>query len=108
MLGMRSCAGAEKIAAPAGEKRAAAHLSNQNRGARPRKARPEGWEPFRDAPARVQSRFRKQLDRAHREPQIAIKLTCIECMGYSESEPRMCEALACPLFAFNRRIFGDG
>ncbi len=99
---------AEEIVDPAAEKQAAARSSDKNRPARPSKVRPEGWEPFSNAPEKVQRRFRGQLDRAHREPSTAIKLNCIECMGYSESEPRRCVTRTCPLFAFNRRIFGDG
>jgi|ETNmetMinimDraft_26_1059896.scaffolds.fasta_scaffold66915_2 hypothetical protein len=91
---------------PRAEKRAAARLSDKKNPVRPSKIRPQNWEPYRDAPAKVQRRFRKQLDRAHREPQVAIKLHCIECMGYSESEPSGCTTRSCPLFAFNRRIFG--
>jgi len=91
---------------PATEKRAAARPSHTKGSVRPPKIRPQGWDPYRDAPQQVQQRFRRQLDRAHREPQVAIKLLCIECMGYSESEPKGCSDLTCPLFAFNRRIFG--
>ena len=87
------------------EKRPAARPSDTESPARPPKIRPQGWAPYRDAPKRVEQRFRKQLDRAHREPQVAIKLYCVECMGYSESEPRGCTDRTCPLFAFNRRIF---
>ena len=36
---------------------------------------------------------------------IAIKLSCIECMGYSESEPKRCAAMTCPLYPWNRWIF---
>ncbi len=35
----------------------------------------------------------------------AIKLFCIECMGYSEGEPKRCAATSCPLYALNRWIF---
>lgn len=93
---------------PGAEKRAAARPSDKKSSARPRKIRPPGWEPYRDAPERVRRRYRKQLERAHREPQVAIRLNCIECMGYSQSAPRDCSARTCPLYAFNRRIFGPG
>ena len=94
-----------EIVAPAREMRATARPTGKDRRGGRSKTRPEGWVPFRDAPEKVRRRFQKQLDRAHREPTVAIKLFCIECMGYSESEPRSCAALTCPLYALNRRIF---
>jgi hypothetical protein len=90
------------------EKRAAARPSDQQACSRPAKVRPVEWTPYCNAPDRVQKRFRKQLDRAHREPQVAIKLFCIECMGYEEAEPKHCPSTACPLYALNRRIFCSG
>ncbi len=74
--------------------------------ARP-KVRPEGWEPFVNAPERVRRYYRGLLARAHREPRAAMQLFCIECMGYSARKAANCACLSCPLYAFNRRIFGS-
>ena len=94
------------------EKRSTERSTHKNEPSRRSKSRPAEWEPFRDAPGRVQRRFRKQLARAHQQPMTAIKLFCIQCMGYSEAEPRHCAATTCPLYAFNRwtfaRIEGPG
>lgn len=81
-------------------------LARAKRGPRRPPQRPDGWVPFGNAPKGIQRRYRKLLDDAHRRPMAAMKLFCIECMGYSATEPKLCEALACPLYAYNRRMFG--
>lgn len=73
---------------------------------RPR-VRPEGWEPFSNAPESTRRRYRGLIARAHAEPMRAIELFCIECQGYSPQEAAKCACLSCPLYAFNRRTF-DG
>ena len=72
---------------------------------RPRE-RPGGWEPYGNAPKGIRRRYRKQLAECHRRPTVAIKLFCIECLGYSGTEPKLCEAKSCVFWAYNRRIFG--
>ena len=68
---------------------------------------PEGWQPFANAPPAVRRRYAKQLRviTEGRRPLLGIKLSCIECMGYSAAEARRCDSRSCPLYPFNRRIF---
>jgi hypothetical protein len=75
--------------------------------ARPRRS-PEGWEPYAHAPVAIRRRFIKALQECHRSPTTAIKLFCIECFGYSATEPKHCEATNCVLWPYNRRMFKTG
>jgi hypothetical protein len=36
-------------------------------------------------------------------PRTAIKLFCIECMGYSPKDARACSTTECPIYRYMRR-----
>jgi hypothetical protein len=94
-----------EIVDPGAEKRSTAPPTDRPRHSRRSIPRPPEWEPLKHAPERVQRRFANQLARAHQQPRVAIKLNCIECMGYVESEPGRCEATGCLFYAYNLRLF---
>jgi len=53
---------------------------------------------LRDAPRKYQAMYRKAWRGTSRKS--AIRAHCLECVGYSEEEVRLCTAPACPLFEF--------
>lgn len=57
------------------------------------------------APALAQRRYAQMAHRALWQPSPAIKLFCIECMGYSYPDAKGCENERCPLWAVSRRLF---
>ena len=51
----------------------------------------------------VPSKFRKLYDRVmsgKASPRQAIKMQCLECFGYVQTETGRCDNYACPLYAY--------
>lgn len=57
------------------------------------------------ADSRSQVRLRKLAYRALYSQRAAIKLFCLECMGYSHADAKACQTPRCPLWAMSNRIF---
>lgn len=51
-----------------------------------------------DAPRKYQAMYRRAWTGKSRK--AAIRAHCLECVGYSEEEVRLCTAPACPLFEY--------
>lgn len=60
-----------------------------------------------DAPVKYQRRWRKLAGQAHRSFKGAIELKCIDCCAWDRKEAKECQVKECPLWAINRKIFGD-
>ena len=54
-----------------------------------------------DAPAKYRSLYRRAW--AGKSRKAAIRVFCLECVGWSEDEVRRCTAPACPLYEFRLR-----
>lgn len=54
-----------------------------------------------DAPAKYRGMYRKAWEGKSRK--AAIRAFCLECVGWSEHEVRLCTAPACPLFEFREQ-----
>jgi hypothetical protein len=51
----------------------------------------------------VPPKFRKQYLRVlsgKASPRVAIKINCLECVGFSANEVKECTALACPMHRY--------
>ena len=70
-------------------------------------ARPKGFDPCVNMPATTRNRFRGAIKACHRQPSAAIRLFCMECMGYSLPDARGCDTKTCPLWALSRRYFKE-
>lgn len=57
------------------------------------------------APALAQRRYRNMAMQALKWRGPAIKLFCIECMGYSYPDAKACDTERCPLWAVSRPMF---
>lgn len=53
-----------------------------------------------DAPAKYRGLYRKAWEGKSRK--AAIRAFCLECVGWSEHEVRLCAAPACPLYEFRQ------
>lgn len=67
---------------------------------------PAGFEPLRTCPKDQRGRWERRASRAHDWPMSAITLKCLDCGAWYYAEAKRCEIQGCPLWAFNRRIFG--
>lgn len=68
-------------------------------------------ESLKHAPADLPDRYRKMAERAANgfrkgNLKAAVKLHCVQCMGWSFPDARDCEARECPLWIQSRMLFG--
>ena len=65
-----------------------------------------GFEPLRTCPKEQRGRWERRAAVAHSQPMRAIELKCLDCAAWYRPEAARCDVTSCPLWAFNRRIFG--
>ena len=73
-----------------------------------RRACPAGFDPLALAPGRATARYEKSALLAHQQPRAAIKLKCLDCVGWEYAAAKRCEIRSFPLWGLNRRIFARG
>ena len=66
-----------------------------------------GFEPLQTCPKEQRLRWERRAAVAHSQPMRAIELKCMDCVAWYRPEAIRCEIQGCPLWAFNRRIFGS-
>ena len=69
--------------------------------------RPKDFDPCVNMPTKTRNRFKGAIRDCHRVPSAAIRLFCVECMGYQLELARTCTTKTCPLWALNRRYFKE-
>jgi hypothetical protein len=66
------------------------------------------YAPLRYCPTRLRARYGKAAEQAAGGSLIkAIKLKCLDCMGWEYAEAKQCDTLECPLWIFNHRAVPD-
>jgi hypothetical protein len=65
------------------------------------------FEPLQTCPKDQRARWEKRASVAGTQPMRAIELKCLGCVAWDRPEAARCDASGCPLWAFNRRIFGS-
>ena len=66
----------------------------------------DGFEPLATCPPEERDRWMRRAEKADRQPLKAIEMKCLECSAWDHPVAKACEIRSCPLWAFNRRIFG--
>ena len=69
--------------------------------------RPKDFDPVAHMPKTTRNRFRGAIRDCHRVPSAAIRLFCMECMGWDLQEAHACQTKTCPLWALIRRYFKE-
>ena len=68
-----------------------------------------GFQPTatvpKDAPKSKRDQWAKLGRRAATQYRAAVKLHCLDCVCWHQSEARDCQISTCSLWALNRRIF---
>ncbi len=74
--------------------------------------RSDGFQPLstmpKDAPERWRHHWERLAHRASTQYRAAVVLKCCECCAWDRAEVKACAIRGCPLWALNRRIFGQG
>ena len=69
------------------------------------------FQPLRTMPADVPKAHRRFWEKlaaqAETSYRAAVTLKCLDCVAWDRPEAVRCEISGCPLWAFNRRIFGS-
>jgi hypothetical protein len=52
----------------------------------------------RNVPRRFRKLYRKTIETTSRK--AAIRMMCVECMGYNPKEVELCKDTGCPLFKY--------
>ena len=68
---------------------------------------PDDFNPLGNFNKDEQKKYAKRARRAHSSPKTAIELKCLECCAGQRAEAKICQITRCPLWAYNRKIFGD-
>ena len=65
-----------------------------------------GYDPLHYCPTRLKAHHRRAAERAAEGSYLkAIKLKCLDCMGWEYGEAKRCDTFTCALWIMNKRVF---